>query len=158
VGGDMKSVSAIIFQLDGNEISKIENGEVISINANGNSYNLTIEDVEIITADIPGWQILTDGNYTVALDLEITEELKQEGIARELVNKIQNLRKQKDFEVTDKIKVNIQSHPYIAETINTYKEYICGEILAENLYLQENLQNGDELDIDDNLIFVTLNN
>ena len=91
VGKDMKAVAAQIAQFDNGTINKLENGSSVTINANGQDYELTSEDIEIKTADIPGWQIMSDANYTVALDLELTEDLMTEGIARELVNKIQNL-------------------------------------------------------------------
>jgi isoleucyl-tRNA synthetase len=157
VGGDMNAVKSIILNFTNAEIGQIESGNPVSINVNNNEYLIGIEDVEIITADIPGWQIITDGNYTVALDLEISSELKQEGIARELVNKIQNLRKLKDFEVTDKIKVSIDNHPYIADAIITFNQYICGEILASEITTEKSTQNIDEIDIDGNIILVTLN-
>ena len=156
VGGDMNVVKGLILQFTNAEIGELESGNTLSITANTNTYEIGLDDVEILTADIPGWQIISDGNYTVALDLEISAELKQEGIARELINKIQNLRKLKDFEVTDKIKVSIDNHPYIADAINTFNQYICGEILANEIIAQNSKENKDELDIDGNIIFVTL--
>ena len=117
---------------------------------------LTSEDIEIKTADIPGWQIMSDANYTVALDLELTEELKTEGIARELINKIQNLRKDKDFEVTDKIKVSVEHHAYIQNALNSYNEYICGEILAEELVSADVLTGTDTIDIDTHILKIQL--
>ena len=98
VGSDMKLVTSKIFALTNREISTLENGGEISLDINSNTYLINLSDIEVKTADIPGWQIMSDSNYTVALDLEISEDLKEEGIARELVNKIQNLRKDKDFE------------------------------------------------------------
>jgi isoleucyl-tRNA synthetase len=124
--------------------------------ANGTTYNLGIDDIEVKTADIPGWQIISDNDYTVALDLELTEELKTEGVARELVNKIQNLRKNKDFEVTDKITVSIEKHSYTSEAILSFNQYICGEILASSLKEVTNPTGIDELDIDGNIIKITL--
>jgi len=98
----------------------------------------------------------SDANYTVALDLELTEDLKTEGIARELVNKIQNLRKDKDFEVTDKIKVNLENHPYIQNALNSYNEYICGEILADDLICVDQLTGTDTIDIDTHILKIQL--
>ena len=156
VGKDMKAVTGPIFAMTNEQIQDIENGNTLAIEANGNSYVIGKEDIEIVTADIPGWQIMNDGIYTVALDLEITDTLKLEGVARELVNKIQNLRKDKDFEVTDKIRVEIAEHPYTNEATKAYNEYICGEILAESLEIVAQLSAEDTVDIDSNEIKILL--
>jgi isoleucyl-tRNA synthetase len=107
-----------------------------------------ISDVEIIAEDVPGWQVANLGKLTVALDVTLTEELKQEGISRELVNRIQNLRKSKEFEVTDKIIVRVSDHPYIGEAVKNNLSYICAEILAESLVLDSQLNEGDKVEID----------
>ena len=156
VGKDMKAVTGPIFAMTNEQIQDIENGNTLAIEANGNSYAIGKEDIEIVTADIPGWQIMNDGIYTVALDLEITDALKLEGVARELVNKIQNLRKDKDFEVTDKIRVEIAEHPYTNEATKAYNEYICGEILADSLEIVAQLSTEDTVDIDSNEIKILL--
>ncbi|MFT5056601.1 MAG: isoleucyl-tRNA synthetase [Pseudoalteromonas distincta] len=156
VGKDMKAVTGPIFAMTNEQIQDIENGNTLAIEANGNSYAIGKEDIEIVTADIPGWQIMNDGIYTVALDLEITDALKLEGVARELVNKIQNLRKDKDFEVTDKIRVEIAEHPYTNEATKAYNEYICGEILADSLEVVAQLSTEDTVDIDSNEIKILL--
>ena len=156
VGKDMKAVTGPIFAMTNEQIQDIENGNALAIEANGNSYVIGKEDIEIVTADIPGWQIMNDGIYTVALDLEITDTLKLEGVARELVNKIQNLRKDKDFEVTDKIRVEIAEHPYTNEATKAYNEYICGEILADSLEIVAQLSAEDTVDIDSNEINILL--
>ena len=156
VGKDMKAVTGPIFAMTNEQIQDIENGNTLAIEANGNSYAIGKEDIEIVTADIPGWQIMNDGIYTVALDLEITDALKLEGVARELVNKIQNLRKDKDFEVTDKIRVEIAEHPYTNEATKAYNEYICGEILADSLEIVAQLTTEDTVDIDSNEIKILL--
>jgi len=156
VGKDMKAVTGPIFAMTNEQIQDIENGNTLAIEANGNSYAIGKEDIEIVTADIPGWQIMNDGIYTVALDLEITDALKLEGVARELVNKIQNLRKDKDFEVTDKIRVEIAEHPYTNEATKAYNEYICGEILADSLEIVAQLSTQDTVDIDSNEIKILL--
>jgi len=156
VGKDMKVVSSRILMFSNEEISQLEQGSTIEIATEGNTYPILLEDVEIKTADIPGWQIISDQNYTVALDLEITPQLKDEGIARELVNKIQNLRKEKDFQVTDKIQVAIKNHPYINKAITSHNEYICGEVLAAEISIQEEMNTTDQLDIDDHFIQIKL--
>ena len=156
VGKDMKAVTAPIFAFTNEQIAILEKGETIAIEANGTSYDLSIDDIEVKTADIPGWQIISDNDYTVALDLEISDELKTEGVARELVNKIQNLRKDKDFEVTDKITVKIEEHSYTSKAILSFNEYICGEILASSLEETTNPTGTDVLDIDGNTIKIEL--
>jgi len=156
VGKDMKAVTAPIFAFTNEQIATLEKGETIAIEANGTTYDLGIEDIEVKTADIPGWQIISDNDYTVALDLEISDELKTEGVARELVNKIQNLRKDKDFEVTDKIIVKIEEHSYTSKAILSFNEYICGEILASSLEETTNPTGTDVLDIDGNTIKIEL--
>jgi len=156
VGKDMKAVTGPILAMTNEQIQDIENGNTLALEANGNSYAIGKEDIEIVTADIPGWQIMNDGIYTVALDLEITDALKLEGVARELVNKIQNLRKDKDFEVTDKIRVEIAEHPYTNEATKVFNEYICGEILADSLEIVAQLDTEDTIDIDTNEIKILL--
>jgi isoleucyl-tRNA synthetase len=156
VGKDMKAVTAPIFGFTNEQIGQLEKGETIAIVTNGTTYHLGIDDIEVKTADIPGWQIISDNDYTVALDLELTEELKTEGVARELVNKIQNLRKDKDFEVTDKITINLEKHSYTSKAILSFNQYIRGEVLASSLKEVTNPTGTDELDIDGNIIRITL--
>jgi isoleucyl-tRNA synthetase len=156
VGKDMKAVTAPIFGFTNEQIGQLEKGETIAIVANETTYHLGIDDIEVKTADIPGWQIISDNDYTVALDLELTEELKTEGVARELVNKIQNLRKDKDFEVTDKITINLEKHSYTSKAILFFNQYIRGEVLASSLKEVTNPTGTDELDIDGNIIRITL--
>lgn len=156
VGADMKVVAAGIAQFNNEQVSQLEQGLAVIIEGNNGSYEITLDDVEILTADIPGWQIMSDGKYTVALDLTLNSELKQEGIARELVNRIQNLRKNKEFEVTDQIIVELQSHEYTNDAAKAFNEYICGEILAQSLIIKDNIDFEDELDIDEQLIKINL--
>ena len=120
------------------------------------NYEIVLEDIEIKTTDIPGWQIINDNNYTVALDLELTAELKNEGIAREFVNKVQNLRKEKDFQVTDKITVSISNHSYVKSAIESHNEYICEEILAKEIIMSDDINTTNKFDIDSNLIQIKL--
>jgi isoleucyl-tRNA synthetase len=156
VGKDMKVVSNQIFSFTNDNISKLESGKSIEITAEDRTYDIILEDIEIKTTEIPGWQIISDNNYTVALDLELTTELKNEGIAREFVNKVQNLRKEKDFQVTDKINVTIDNHPYIKDAIESHNEYICGEILAKAIILNDDMDTSDEVDIDTHQIQIKL--
>ena len=158
VGKAMKEVAAKISSFTASDITNLEQGATISIQTSENEFDIVLEDVQISTAEIPGWQIISDGEYTVAMDLEISEDLKREGIARELVNKIQNLRKDKDFEVTDKIQVLIEDHSYITNTVDDFKQYICGEILAHSLEFSNLSDSSDTVSIDGNDILIELTN
>ncbi|MDA8930363.1 isoleucine--tRNA ligase [Bacteroidia bacterium] len=156
VGKDMKAVTGPIFAFTNEQIALLESGKTITVKANENTHQISIDDIEIKTADIPGWQIMSDSQYTVALDLELTAELRQEGIARELVNKIQNLRKDKSFEITDKITIRLVKNSYIKDAVEAFNEYICGEVLAESLVLTENVDSSDTIDIDQHTINIKL--
>jgi isoleucyl-tRNA synthetase len=123
-----------------------------SIQAGDQDINLTLEDVEITSQDIPGWLVTTDGEITVALDITITKDLRQEGIARELINRIQNLRKDKNFEVTDKIKIRIKSHQEINEAVEKHKGHIGSQTLAEEVAVVEDLNGeGDPVEISEEI-------
>lgn len=135
VGKDMKMVSSVINAFTREQITLLENDGYFSIP--DTDYTIELSDVEILAEDVPGWQVTNLGNLTVALDISITEELKQEGIARELVNRIQNLRKDLKFAVTDKINVIIQNHSYIRQAVSNNLFYICAEILADSLTLDD---------------------
>ena len=141
VGKDMKMVSNVINAFTQEQIFLLENDGYFSIP--DTDYTIELSDVEILAEDVPGWQVTNLGNLTVALDISITEELKQEGIARELVNRIQNLRKDLKFAVTDKINVIIQNHPYIRQAVNNNLLYICAEILADSLTLDDQGSKGE---------------
>jgi len=109
------------------------------------------EDVEIIPVDIPGWKVVNNGALTVALDVTITEDLRQEGIAREFVNRIQNLRKELGFDVVDKIRVKIQEHPQFNQAVRTNSEYIRAQILADELELVSSLTDGHTVEIEEGI-------
>jgi isoleucyl-tRNA synthetase len=149
-GKMMKEIAAVINTLSKEDITQIEQRKELSINVANQDMVIKEEDVEIITEDIPGWVVANTGNLTVALDITITDDLKNEGIARELVNRIQNIRKEKDFDVTDKISVKIIEHNEIINAINQNKDYICSETLTESLNIipaeQQNTK-GIEIDL-----------
>ena len=138
-GKMMKQVAAAINGLNQDDIARIEQDERYMLNIEGQEIEILLTDVEIITLDIPGWLIAGMGNLTVALDLTLTPELIEEGIARDLINRIQNLRKDKGFEVTDKISLKIEKNSEISEAIQNNYDYICSETLAESLDLPEEL-------------------
>lgn len=147
VGKDMKLVADALTSLDQSQISELENtGSVAVLDS---KYTVQITDVEILAEDVPGWQVTNLGKLTVALDVTITSELKQEGISRELINRIQNLRKDLGLEVTDKIRVRVTNDPYIAEAVRNNLSYICAEILADSLELDNEDNTGNKAEIDD---------
>lgn len=132
-GPQMKQVAAAVNQLSQAAIREAEQNESVALLVDGESHILTLEELEISTQDIPGWLVATEGNVTVALDINIDKTLREEGIARELVNRIQNLRKDSGLEVTDRIALQVKSHVSIDEAIHNNLEYICAETLAGSL-------------------------
>jgi isoleucyl-tRNA synthetase len=154
VGKDMKEVAAVLTELNQEEIVRFETDGVCQIP--NTAYVIDIADVEILAEDVPGWQVASLGKLTVALDVTLTEELKQEGISRELINRIQNLRKEQDLLVTDRIRVKVTEHELISQAVENNLNYICAEILADQLQLDAGLTAGDLIEIDDVELFVSI--
>ena len=115
-----------------------------------------LDDVEIISEDIPGWLVANEGRLTIALDITVTDELRKEGLARELVNRIQNLRKSSGLEITDKIRIAMVPAPEMNGTIYDYADYIQKQVLAESIEMKENLPDATELDLDDFKLYVNI--
>ena len=134
-GKQMKEVSGIINGMDQDQIADFEKTGTCDISVGGATINLHLEDVEIISEDIPGWLVANEGILTVALDINISEELRQEGMARELINRIQNIRKESGFDVTDKIKVLIEKHDLINDAVESHGKYIGSQTLASSVSL-----------------------
>jgi isoleucyl-tRNA synthetase len=147
VGKDMKIVASAITNFSPEDVAVLEREGSIAIQ--NTPYTISTEDVEIIAEDIPGWQVTNMGNLTVALDISITTELKQEGLSRELINRIQNLRKELNFEVTDRITVTLQNDKLIADAVKENLSYICAEILADSFILVNSVANGNKIMIED---------
>ncbi|MCY4778154.1 isoleucine--tRNA ligase [Sphingobacterium sp. UT-1RO-CII-1] len=143
VGKDMKLVASAIQSLQEQDIAQLEKEGILQLS--NTDYSINTGDVEIIAEDVAGWQVANLGRLTVALDINITDELKKEGISRELVNRIQTLRKDKNFEVTDRINVSITQNTGIQEAINDNLSYICTEILADNLKIVDTIATGGDL-------------
>lgn len=145
LGKDMKTVGAAITNLTSAEIADLEKDGKMTIQG----YEITTDDVEIFTKDIPGWTVANEGKMTVALDLTITDDLKAEGIAREFINRVQNIRKDKDFELTDRISIELEANsPFEKELINN-RAYISEEVLSDKIEIVNSLSNFDEIEIDD---------
>lgn len=155
LGGEMKAMAAIVQGFTQEQIREMENEKHIVVNLNGNPTELQMEDVEIVTQDMPGWLVASENGTTVALDITITESLHLEGMAREFVNRIQNLRKDIGLDVTDKIHVKYKADNALVESVKHFNTYICGEVLA--LSIQETEEDSEHiLDVYDYPVHITL--
>ncbi|MFZ9662807.1 MAG: isoleucine--tRNA ligase [Bacteroidia bacterium] len=155
LGGEMKAMAAIVQGFSQEQIREMENEKHIVVNLNGNPTELQMEDVEIVTQDMPGWLVASENGTTVALDITITESLHLEGMAREFVNRIQNLRKDIGLDVTDKIHVKYKADNALVESVKHFNTYICGEVLA--LSIQETEEDSEHiLDVYDYPVHITL--
>ncbi|MCS3867151.1 isoleucyl-tRNA synthetase [Chryseobacterium ginsenosidimutans] len=145
LGKDMKTVGGEISNLTAEQISGLEKEGKLDIQG----YEITLDDVEISTKDIPGWTVTSDGKTTVALDLTLTDELKSEGIAREFINRVQNLRKEKDFDLTDRINIFLEENAPFLSDIQKNEEYISSEVLSNKIEIVSSLSNFNEIEIDE---------
>ncbi|MGV3642514.1 MAG: DUF5915 domain-containing protein, partial [Adhaeribacter sp.] len=149
-GPRLKEVAAFIQTMGQEDIARLEREGAFAFNLNGEQVTLTPEDVDILSEDIPGWLVASEGKLTVALDITLTEALKQEGIARDLVNRIQNLRKDTGLEVQDKIRLSFQNnHPEVNEAILSFEQYIREETQATQIQMAEVIAGGTTLEIDE---------
>lgn len=148
IGANMKALSAAVAKMDQNDIRCIEQQGKINLNLGQMEFELLLADVEITSQDIPGWLVSSSGGLTVALDITISETLKQEGIAREFINRLQNLRKDKGLDVMDRIAVRVEADDSTLSALLNFKLYICSEILADSLMEVKDLKNGTEIDIE----------
>ncbi|MBR5324663.1 MAG: isoleucine--tRNA ligase [Muribaculaceae bacterium] len=148
-GKIMKQLAAAIANMEQHDISMFEKAGSFTFNIEGCEAVVELNDVEIISEDIPGWLVANEGNITVALDITVTDELKQEGIARELVNRIQNMRKSGGLEITDKICVIIEKNDETDKAVEVYGEYIAKQVLANSIAVAENMpENATDIDFD----------
>jgi isoleucyl-tRNA synthetase len=152
----MKSIAAVVITFDSNQINALQRNGELAIEVEGQTILLHSDDVEIFTEDIPGWLVASEGAHTVALDVTLSEELKEEGLARELVNKIQGIRKSSGLEVTDSIEIVIGFHPALSKAIENNKSYICAETLGASLTIvnQDPSANGSMVEITDEISVV----
>jgi len=154
----MKEISAGLAAMSSADINSLESTGRYNLVINGNNVEITSGDVEIISEDIPGWQVANEGKLTVALDITVTDELRYEGIAREFVNRIQNIRKESGFDVTDKISVLIESHSLVREAVERHSSYIGSQTLATAVSLVPvlNSNNIREIEIDETRIRIVV--
>ncbi|WP_026978923.1 isoleucine--tRNA ligase [Flavobacterium tegetincola] len=155
-GKDMGLISKKIQDFSQDQINELDRNGLLVIDLSGNSITLTKEDVEISSQDIEGLLVANSGTITVALDITLTEELKDEGIARELVNRIQNLRKDSGFEVTDKIIVYLQKNPALEKAVSQNETYIQSETLTKEIIFEETIENGTPIEFDDIKTILTI--
>lgn len=153
-GKMMKSISTAVAQMTQQDIATIEREGKYSLNTAEGMVDLLITDVDIISEDIPGWLVANEGKLTIALDVTVTDELRMEGIARELINRIQNLRKDAGFDVTDKINVTILKHEAINSAVMAHKDYIAGQTLAKEITLTEAMPccSGTSVELDTDIV------
>jgi isoleucyl-tRNA synthetase len=157
LGANMKEAAAAIGNFTRQQIAELEKNGTARLELSTMGFELSTNDVEIIAEDIPGWSVASKGNLTVALDITINGDLKKEGDAREFVNRVQNIRKENGFELTDRIFVQVQDVPELKDSLNQFKNYICAEILADNLdWTPELTGNVSEIDVNDVLLKVSV--
>ncbi len=155
-GKQMKAVAAQVAEMPQSAIAELERNGKYTLFIDGNEAILEATDVEIFSEDIPGWLVANEGKLTVALEVTITEDLRKEGIARELVNRIQNIRKSSGFEITDKIKITLSKNEQTDDAVNEYNSYICNQVLSNSLTLADEVKDSTELNFDDFSLFVNI--
>ena len=155
-GKQMKAVAAAVAEMSQEAIAELEKNSSYTLQLDGTDVLVEATDVEIFSEDIPGWLVANEGKLTVALDVTVTEELRREGIARELVNRIQNIRKSSGLEITDKIKITLSKNQQTDDAVNEYKDYICNQVLGTSLTLTDEVENGTELNFDDFSLYVSV--
>ena len=156
-GKIINAVAKEIKQLSNTEIEKLEIEGSINLSVENTDVIISNDDVEVNYKDIEGLSVATDGSQTIALDLKLSEELINEGITREIVNRVQNIRKNQGYDVTDKIEINIKNNKKLEEALNSNLDYIKGETLAIKLYFSENLNEGEKIEFDDIKTVITIN-
>lgn len=149
MGAKMKSAAAAIIQMSQHDIAMLEKDKTFTLSVDSESIDIGLGDVDIIAEDIPGWSVANKDTLTVALDINVTPQLQEEGNARELVNRIQKIRKESGFEVTDRILVNIQDYEPLKNAIINYSDYICAEILADAINIVPKVEDGTEIEVND---------
>ena len=148
-GKDMGLISKEIQSLSQEQINALDKNGSLDVAISGKSITLTTADVEISSQDIPGWLVANSGGLTVALDITLTDELRNEGIARELVNRIQNIRKDSGYEVTDRITVTLKDNKILQDAVMANEDYIKSETLTDSLLFSNEIDGGTEIEFDD---------
>lgn len=155
----MKALAARVAGMSQHDIIELERNGQFSFDIDGVPATIELSDVEIISEDIPGWQVANDGNLTVALDITVSEELRQEGIAREIINRVQNIRKNRDYDIVDKISITFAPNDATDSAIETFKGYIASQVLASEINIAPLDPEAEQevLDIDDIKLSAVIN-
>ncbi|RYZ32129.1 MAG: hypothetical protein EOP49_37975 [Sphingobacteriales bacterium] len=149
MGAKMKAVAAAITQMDQHQITELEKQKSYILQVDGEPVTIEVADVDIIAEDIPGWSVANKDNLTVALDITVSEALQDEGNARELVNRIQRIRKDSGLELTDRIVVTIEEYEPLKSAIINFSDYICTEILADKIDLASSVPQGVDIEVNE---------
>ncbi|HTN46638.1 MAG TPA: isoleucine--tRNA ligase [Flavipsychrobacter sp.] len=149
LGAKMKATAAAITALEEKQVAELERNKTMILFVENEPVEISVEDVDIIAEDIPGWSVANKANLTVALDITITDKLQEEGVAREIVNRIQKMRKDSGYELTDRIVVNIQDYEPLKSSIINFTDYICAEILADAIHFSPQITEGTEIEVND---------
>jgi isoleucyl-tRNA synthetase len=157
LGAKMKPVAAAIAAFGQHEIATIEKEGVYALAMEGETVYIKLEELDISTDDIPGWKVASKGALTVALDVTVTGQLQKEGYARELINRVQNIRKDMGLALTDRILVTVSNNNELLPSLTEYNAYICAEILADKLEVVPGLDAGLQVEISDFQLFVNVN-
>ena len=152
----MKSINAAVAEMTQEQISALEANGNITLNVEGVDAVIETADVEIYSEDVPGWTVANEGALTVALDVEVTEELRQEGVAREIVKKIQTMRKECGLDIVDRINVTLSKSSASDDAVNKFGDYISNQVLADSLQLAENVDGGEAIELDETTIYVSI--
>jgi len=156
-GRHMKAIAALIAQWDNTDIGNLEEKEEWEGEVNGEVIKLVIDDFVIATQDIPGWLVAVDNQLTVALDISLSDELKQEGVTRELINRIQNLRKESGLNVTDRINISFSGNETIQASILSFKDYLKSEVLANDIsFTESKLANASTFELDEGEVSIKI--
>ena len=153
----MKSVAALVDAMTQEQIAALEsNGNISLTLPEGEPVEVCLEDVEIFSEDIPGWTVANEGSVTVALDITITEELKNEGVAREIIKAIQTHRKESGLEITDRIQVQIVNSSLVSSVVEKFGDYISAQVLANSIELVDSLEGALEVSLDGETVLLSL--
>ena len=144
----MKAVNEVVTAISQDQIAELEKNGTLTVVVEGESCLIERNDVEIISEDMPGWSVANEGALTVALDITITDELRNEGVAREIVKRVQAFRKESGFEITDRIRIVVEQLPVAEKAIADFSEFIAGQVLAESITLAANVESETEFDLD----------
>ena len=156
LGAKMKWAADEIAKFTNDQINQLDTEDILLQSTDNETIGINKEDIEVVTDEIPGFEIASKGSLTVALDINISDNLKKEGNAREFINKIQNIRKDQNFEIADRIIVEVEVNDIMELSLNEYKAYICGEILADSLQFKPTLSEGVDIEVNEAILKVNV--